>query len=199
MNNTDPNGEFEPLTGLLIVAIILIVGALVAAVDTYFKTGDAGAAVKDFFVEIATGLTDPPAQTPVPNVPNPAIYVAAVEEASAGVETTDVLIAAATARQAFVSRSVPSEESPTRIEPEDVILATTVSGELIQIAGKEKGRGRDTGLENVADEEVQKKARDKTLSGEERRRYQKEEKNRALRNIRKRGGANPALSSRLAT
>ncbi len=45
----------------------------------------------------------------------------------------------------------------------------------------------DTGLIDVSDEEVASRARDRSLSGEERRRYQKEEKARQQRNKQKRG------------
>ena len=44
----------------------------------------------------------------------------------------------------------------------------------------------DTGLRHLPDEEVSRRARDKSLSGEERKRYQKEEKVRGLRNKQKR-------------
>jgi hypothetical protein len=45
---------------------------------------------------------------------------------------------------------------------------------------------RDTGLSDKSDDEVSAGARDKSLSGEERRRYQKEEKAREIRNRQKR-------------
>jgi len=48
------------------------------------------------------------------------------------------------------------------------------------------GNERDTGLRDLSDEEVSRRARDRSLSGEERRRYQKEEKARGLRNKQKR-------------
>jgi RHS repeat-associated protein len=60
---------------------------------------------------------------------------------------------------------------------------------------KGKENVRDSGLERVTDEEVSRRARDRSLSGEERRRYQKEEKARGLRNVQKRdnkGQAPPA-------
>lgn len=44
----------------------------------------------------------------------------------------------------------------------------------------------DTGLRDIPDEEISRRARDKTLSGEERRRYQREEKLRGQRNKQKR-------------
>ncbi len=44
----------------------------------------------------------------------------------------------------------------------------------------------DSGLRDVSDEEVSRRARDKSLSGEERRRYQREEKLRGQRNKQKR-------------
>ena len=55
-------------------------------------------------------------------------------------------------------------------------------------ASGKKGRERlnDTGLEGMPDEEVKRRARDKSLSGEERRRYQREEKARRERNKQKR-------------
>ena len=45
---------------------------------------------------------------------------------------------------------------------------------------------KDTGLINVPNDEISRRARDKNLSGEERRRYQKEEKARGDRNKQKR-------------
>ena len=44
----------------------------------------------------------------------------------------------------------------------------------------------DSGLVGLSDEEIKEKARDKSLSGSERRRYQTEEKQRELRNKQKR-------------
>ncbi|MBL8013053.1 MAG: RHS repeat-associated core domain-containing protein [Candidatus Omnitrophica bacterium] len=55
---------------------------------------------------------------------------------------------------------------------------------LLSKGGKQNQR--DTGLANLSDEEVSRRARDKSLSGEERRRYQKEEKARGTRNKQKR-------------
>ncbi len=46
---------------------------------------------------------------------------------------------------------------------------------------------RDSGLRDVSDDEISRRARDPSLSPEERRRYQKEEKARGLRNKQKRG------------
>lgn len=47
-------------------------------------------------------------------------------------------------------------------------------------------RQRDTGLSHLTDAELQAGARDKTVSRALRRRYQREEKYRGLRNARKR-------------
>lgn len=60
--------------------------------------------------------------------------------------------------------------------------------EMINFFSKSKGKEnvRDTGLQDLSDEEVSRRARDKSLSGEERRKYQKEEKARKLRNKGKR-------------
>ncbi|WP_295448874.1 RHS repeat-associated core domain-containing protein [uncultured Thiodictyon sp.] len=49
---------------------------------------------------------------------------------------------------------------------------------------------KDTGLSDLTDEEVADRARDRSLSGEERRRYQKEEKARGQRNKEKRNPIN---------
>lgn len=51
---------------------------------------------------------------------------------------------------------------------------------------KATGNQLDTGLRDLSDEEVKSRARDRNLSGEERRRYQREEKARGDRNKRKR-------------
>jgi RHS repeat-associated protein len=59
-------------------------------------------------------------------------------------------------------------------------------GNLIYSKGGNQNVG-DTGLIGVSDEEVASRARDRSLSGEERRRYQKEEKARQQRNKQKRG------------
>lgn len=44
---------------------------------------------------------------------------------------------------------------------------------------------RDTGLIDVGDGEIRRRARDPSLSAKERLRYQREEKFRGLRNVRK--------------
>ena len=44
----------------------------------------------------------------------------------------------------------------------------------------------DTGLQDIPDDEIQRRARDGNLSGEERNRYKQEEKQRGLRNKQKR-------------
>ena len=58
---------------------------------------------------------------------------------------------------------------------------TEGTDEPVQIASKGEGNRRDLGLQNVSDEEVQRRARDRSLSPAERRRYQTEEKARRLR------------------
>jgi uncharacterized protein RhaS with RHS repeats len=58
--------------------------------------------------------------------------------------------------------------------------------ELIMLAKGGPQHIGDSGLIGVSDEEVAKRARDRNLSGEERRRYQKEEKWRKTRNKNKR-------------
>jgi len=52
----------------------------------------------------------------------------------------------------------------------------------MSVDSRQTGSQRDTGLANVSDADIQDRARDKSLSREERRRYQKEEKARGLRN-----------------
>jgi hypothetical protein len=54
------------------------------------------------------------------------------------------------------------------------------------LLSKATGNQLDTGLRDLSDEEVKSRARDRNLSGEERRRYQREEKARGDRNKRKR-------------
>jgi RHS repeat-associated protein len=54
------------------------------------------------------------------------------------------------------------------------------------LSKKVKENVRDTGLEHLTDEEVSRRARDRSRSGKERRRYQKEEKARGRRNQQKR-------------
>lgn len=51
---------------------------------------------------------------------------------------------------------------------------------------KTRNERPDSGLSHLPDEEISRRARDKTLAGEERRRYQKEEKLRGNRNKQKR-------------
>ena len=53
----------------------------------------------------------------------------------------------------------------------------------------------DSGLVDLSDEEVSRRARDRSLSGEERRRYQKEEKGRGERNRNKRRNSRGKLRS----
>lgn len=58
-------------------------------------------------------------------------------------------------------------------------------GELAQYS-KGKDNARDSGLRNLTDEEVSRRARQSGISGKEKRRYQTEEKARGLRNKTKR-------------
>ena len=69
----------------------------------------------------------------------------------------------------------------------DTIVDTIALGANI-LSAKTKGKERvkDTGLANESDEEVQKKAHDRSLPKSEQRRYQTEEKARGLRNRKKR-------------
>lgn len=55
-------------------------------------------------------------------------------------------------------------------------------------ASKTQKERPDTGLADLTDSEISKRARDKSLSGQERKRYQKEEKIRGERNKQKRAG-----------
>jgi hypothetical protein len=61
---------------------------------------------------------------------------------------------------------------------------STTGGNVL--ASKTNHTQRDSGLVNVPDEEISRRARDKTLSSQERQRYIKEEKIRGLRNKQKR-------------
>jgi RHS repeat-associated protein len=58
--------------------------------------------------------------------------------------------------------------------------------DLVVPAKGGKQKVKDTGLQDLSDEEVSERARDKSRSGKERRRYQKEEKARKNRNKNKR-------------
>ena len=51
---------------------------------------------------------------------------------------------------------------------------------------KQTHSNRDSGLKDLTNEEISRRARDKSLSGKERRRYQTEEKYRKQRNVQKR-------------
>ena len=57
---------------------------------------------------------------------------------------------------------------------------------LLILSSKVRVERPDTGLVDLSDEEVSALARDKSLSGQERQRYKKEEKIRKLRNVQKR-------------
>jgi hypothetical protein len=65
-------------------------------------------------------------------------------------------------------------------------VAVDSSGGVVAFSKTSHTQG-DSGLRDVSDEEVSRRARDRTLSGEERRRYQTEEKLRGQRNKQKRG------------
>jgi RHS repeat-associated protein len=65
-----------------------------------------------------------------------------------------------------------------------VVASSAIISQILQ--SRAQGNQKDTGLGNKTDKEIQQGARDKSLSGEERRRYQKEEKARGLRNKQKR-------------
>ena len=67
-------------------------------------------------------------------------------------------------------------------------LIKSTSASISQAKTKGKENVRDSGLAQESDAEVQRKARDNSLSKAERRRYQTEEKARKLRNQRKRLG-----------
>lgn len=65
------------------------------------------------------------------------------------------------------------------------LIGLLVYGGYVMLS-KATGNQLDTGLRDLSDEEVKSRARDRNLSGEERRRYQREEKARGERNKRKR-------------
>ena len=70
------------------------------------------------------------------------------------------------------------------------IIVGAIIGQVVIDSISERGgkqNVKDTGLIGVPDAEIKRKARDKSISGEERRRYQKEEKGRKQRNKPKRG------------
>lgn len=53
-----------------------------------------------------------------------------------------------------------------------------------------QGNEKDTGLSNVTDEELEQRINDKNTSSKDKKRYQKEQKARGLRNTRKRNQYN---------
>ena len=57
---------------------------------------------------------------------------------------------------------------------------------VLKMSKSRQSPGRDSGLRDLTDEEVKNRARDRSLPGNERKRYQREEKVRHLRNKRKR-------------
>ena len=70
--------------------------------------------------------------------------------------------------------------------PENQRFVETTLDLLQSLMGR---RQRESGLENLSDEEIARRARDKSLPAEERLRYVREEKNRKMRNKGKdRGG-----------
>ncbi|MGQ9881857.1 MAG: hypothetical protein ACUVSV_13495 [Armatimonadota bacterium] len=73
----------------------------------------------------------------------------------------------------------------------DIIGAAIIIGIIIVEARGKKGkeRIRDTGLQDMPDEIIRQKARDRSLPPHERERYKREEKARAQRNKKKRTDA----------
>ena len=67
-----------------------------------------------------------------------------------------------------------------------VVAIAAVGAIVCWARGKGKENVRDTGLRDIPDEEISRRARDKNLPPQERQRYQREEKARGLRNKRKR-------------
>lgn len=67
-----------------------------------------------------------------------------------------------------------------------IMDAITQTVELLLAKTKGKERVRDSGLAQETDEEIRRKAHDKSLPKSEQRRYQTEEKARGIRNHRKR-------------
>ena len=60
-------------------------------------------------------------------------------------------------------------------------------GDFITYSKGGRQNHKDSGLEGLPDSEIQRRAHDDTLAPGDRRRYQKEEKARGIRNVRKRG------------
>ena len=79
----------------------------------------------------------------------------------------------------------PTPEVPAQLE---ITIQEPIYDPSAVLDAKTKGKQniRDTGLRDVPDEEIYKRARDKTLPPSEQKRYQKEEKGRGLRNVTKR-------------
>ena len=67
-----------------------------------------------------------------------------------------------------------------------ITLPIKVGAVILEAKTKGKENILDTGLSHLSDEEIAARARDKTRSKAERKRYQKEEKARGQRNVRKR-------------
>jgi hypothetical protein len=66
-------------------------------------------------------------------------------------------------------------------------FTASLKGERYLYAGAMGRRQRESEFQNLSDEEVARRARDRSLPVVERRRYQREEKFRGLRGKRKRG------------
>ena len=64
-------------------------------------------------------------------------------------------------------------------------LRKKLSSKNISLSKGGKQRIRDSGLKGVSDQEIARRARDKSLSNKERSRYKREEKARDLRNQKK--------------
>ena len=70
-------------------------------------------------------------------------------------------------------------------------VAVGEAGEsVVEFSKGHQGNQRDTGLRNTSDEEIEKRIKDPNTSSKEKRRLQKEQKARGIRNINKRSGYN---------
>ena len=74
-----------------------------------------------------------------------------------------------------------------QLSPADQAYLDWYRMELALYADKAQNKRPDTGLNDLPDSTIQERARDNSLSGKERKRYQTEEKVRRLRNKQKRG------------
>lgn len=82
----------------------------------------------------------------------------------------------------YISAYVYANNNPVaQVDPSGAAAEAADTDWVLEFAKGGKQRKRDTGLQDLPDEEIQRRARDPNLTPAERRRYQTEEKARGLR------------------